>query len=64
LLNITGLDANAEITITDVKGQLVLTEISLSKELMTFDLSGCQSGVYFLKIEQNGQNIFRKIVLR
>jgi hypothetical protein len=64
LLNITGLAVDAEITITHLKGQLVYHEVNKSNPTLTIDLTAQQPGVYFIKIEQNGEIIFRKLVLR
>jgi hypothetical protein len=64
LFTITGLEANAEITITDLKGQLVYHKVNKSNPTLTIDLTAQQPGVYFIKIEQNGETIFRKLVLR
>jgi hypothetical protein len=64
LLSITGLNENAEITITDVRGQKVLKQVNHSSLLMTIDLTSHKTGVYLIKIEQNGEIIYRKLVLR
>lgn len=64
LLNITGLEPSAEMTLTDLKGQLVLKQQNHSSQLMTIDLSDHQPGVYFIKVEHNGEIIYRKLVLR
>ncbi|NCC74111.1 MAG: T9SS type A sorting domain-containing protein [Sphingobacteriia bacterium] len=56
------MDADAEITVTDAKGQVVGHEVSNSSPEMSIDLSGCNPGVYIIKIEQNIETIFRKIV--
>jgi hypothetical protein len=64
VVNITGLNTDDELTITNVKGQTVIKEINHSNQLMTIDLSGHQPGVYFINIQHNKQNIFRKVALR
>jgi hypothetical protein len=64
LLNITGLETNAEMTLTDLKGRLVLKQQNHSSQLMTIDLNDHQPGVYFIKVEHNGEIIYRKLVLR
>ncbi len=64
LLNIAGLKAGDKITIRDVQGQQVLVETNRSDQLKTIDLTGLTPGVYFIKIQHNGESIFRKIVLR
>jgi len=63
LVNISGLDGDTEITITDAKGQEIKQDISKSDQLLTLDLSGCMPGVCFIKIQQNGKTTFEKIVL-
>jgi len=64
LINIIGLDADTKITITDAKGQVVMQVDSQSDRLQSLDLGGNKPGVYFIKIQHNGESIFRKIVLR
>ncbi len=64
VVNITGLQSGAKITVTDVQGQIVRAAETATAVQTTVDLTGHNAGVYFIKIEQNGQNIFRKIVLR
>jgi len=58
------LNENAEITITDVRGQMVLKQVNHSSQMMTIDLTSHKTGIYFIQIEQNGETIFRKLVLR
>ncbi len=64
LINVTGLVENAQITVTDAKGQLVLRQENHLAHLMSIDLTGHKPGIYFIKIEQNGEIAFRKIVLK
>jgi len=64
VVNITGLQSGAKITVTDVQGQVVQVVETVTAVQTSLDLTGHNAGVYFIKIEQNGQNIFRKIVLR
>jgi hypothetical protein len=64
VVNITGLQSGAKITATDVQGQIVRVVETVTAVQTSVDLTGHNAGVYFIKIEQNGQNIFRKIVLR
>ena len=64
VVNITGLKSGAKITVTDVQGQIVRDVETVTAVQTSLDLTGHNAGVYFIKIEQNGQNIFRKIVLR
>ncbi len=63
LVNISGLDGNTDITITDAKVQELKQTISKSDQLLTLDLSCCKTGVYFIKIQQPNETLFRKIVL-
>jgi len=64
VVNITGIQSSAKITVTDVQGQIVRVVETVTAVQTSLDLTGHNAGVYFIKIEQNGQNIFRKIVLR
>ncbi|NCA86881.1 MAG: T9SS type A sorting domain-containing protein, partial [Clostridia bacterium] len=63
-VNITGLQSGAKISVTDVHGQRVLIESCLSDDLKTIDLTSFNPGIYFIKIQQNGETIFRKVVLK
>jgi hypothetical protein len=64
VVNITGLQSGAKITVTDVQGQIVLVVGTETAGQTSVDLTGHNAGVYFIKIKQNGQNVFRKIILR
>jgi hypothetical protein len=63
LVNISGIIPGTILTITDLQGKVLIEKIADSDNT-EFDLTDYQSGVYFIKISQNGTNIFRKIVLR
>ncbi len=63
LVNISGIIPGTALTVTDLQGKVLIEKIADS-ENTEFDLTDYQSGVYFIKISQNGTNIFRKIVLR
>ncbi|MBE0639911.1 MAG: choice-of-anchor D domain-containing protein [Bacteroidales bacterium] len=64
VVNITGLQSGAKIIVTDVRGQVVLITETLTAGQTSLDLTDFNAGVYFTKIEINGQRIFRKIVLK
>jgi len=64
VVNISGLQSGAKITVTDVQGQVVRVVETATAVQISVDLTGHNAGVYFIKISQNGTNIFRKIVLR
>jgi hypothetical protein len=63
LVNISGIIPGTVLTVTDLQGKVLMEKIADS-ENTEFDLTDYQSGVYFIKISQNGTNIFRKIVLK
>ena len=63
LVNISGIIPGTILTITDLQGKVLIEKIADSDNT-EFDLTDYQSGVYFIKISQNGTNIFRKIVLK
>jgi hypothetical protein len=63
LVNISGIIPGTSLTITDLQGKVLMEKIADSENI-EFDLTGYQPGVYFIKISQNGTNIFRKIVLK
>jgi hypothetical protein len=52
---------NAQIVITDVKGKVVQKLIGNGIKL-TVDLSAVASGVYFVRIEDNGLTIVKKVI--
>jgi len=62
-VNISGIIPGTVLTVTDLQGKALMEKIAVS-ETTEFDLTDYQPGVYFIKISQNGTNIFRKIVLR
>jgi hypothetical protein len=64
VINITGLETGAKVSVSDIHGQLVLIESSTSGLVRTIDLTRFNPGDYFIKIEQNGETIFRKVVMR
>lgn len=64
LLNITGLTAGAGITVSDAKGQIIMSTAAPTDGLCRIDLSLCVAGVYLVKIQQNGNQFFRKLVLQ
>ncbi|MBE0638800.1 MAG: T9SS type A sorting domain-containing protein [Bacteroidales bacterium] len=64
VVSITGLQPGSKITVTDVQGQVVLVAETSEAGQTYVDLTYDHAGVYFVKIEIYGQNIFRKIVLR
>jgi len=63
MVNISGIIPGTILTLTDLQGK-VLMEKTADSENTEFNLTDYQSGVYFIKISQNGTNIFRKIVLK
>lgn len=50
------------ITIFDLSGRIVLNKIWESQELIRFDLSNIQSGVYIIKIETSKGVVYKKII--
>jgi len=59
-VNITGFFPETIIGVTDLQGQTIKSAKADSENIL-LDLTGCQPGVFFIKIEQNGNNIFRKM---
>ena len=62
-VNISGIIPGTKLTVTDLHGKVLVEKIA-DAETAQFDLTGYQSGIYFIKISQNEANIFRKIVLK
>ncbi|MCB9225240.1 MAG: T9SS type A sorting domain-containing protein [Crocinitomicaceae bacterium] len=55
------LNGEYQITITDARGRLILQKIGADQTM--FDLSSYESGVYFIRIDQNGKMTVRKLML-
>lgn len=51
-----------QITIFDLSGRMVFNTIMETQELIRFDLSNIQSGVYILKIETSKGVVYKKII--
>ena len=64
IITIAGLAASAKIIVTDLQGQKIYSTFTEVANICILDLTGNNTGVYFIKIEQNGEIIFRKIVLK
>jgi hypothetical protein len=62
-VSISGIIPGTALTVTDLQGKVLMEKIADS-ETAQLDLSGYQSGIYYVKISLNGTNIFRKIVLK
>lgn len=64
IFNFTGINSGTHIILSDLHGQSLMIVTAVSEPSIQLDLTGYQPGVYFIKIEQNGNTIFRKIVLK
>jgi Secretion system C-terminal sorting domain len=53
--------ANASITITDANGKKV-QQVKATGNKVDFDLSAMASGIYFVRIEENGTVITKKVI--
>jgi len=60
---ISHIPENASVRITDVAGQMVLSQNNYPGDKVMVDLSGKPSGIYLVKIEQEGMAVTRKIVM-
>lgn len=61
VLRLNGVSEMAKITVSDIAGKQVLFEMKSSENERVLDVSGLQSGVYFVTVQQQNQN---KRVLR
>ena len=63
ILNVNFINAieNVNLQIIDVSGQIVFSEVNLSAN-KTIDISSLQSGMYVVKINQDGKNFLQKII--
>ncbi len=62
--NITGVQAGAEITITDIHGQLVFSGRFGLNDKLQIDLQKCNPGIYMVEIMLNGNTSFHKLILK
>jgi hypothetical protein len=62
-VTVSGIIPGATIAVTDLHGKVLMEKIAES-EITQFGFTGYQSGVIFIKIKQNGNSIFRKILLK
>ncbi|MBE0639052.1 MAG: T9SS type A sorting domain-containing protein [Bacteroidales bacterium] len=64
VVNITGISDGAEIAVSDARGRVVINTHHSSSGVACIDLSSVPAGVYLVKIQQNGNTIFRKLILQ
>jgi hypothetical protein len=64
IVNITGISAGAEITVSDARGQVIINTHHSLSGVACIDLSNVSAGVYLVKIHQNGNTIFKKLILQ
>ncbi|MFZ4708117.1 MAG: T9SS type A sorting domain-containing protein, partial [Bacteroidales bacterium] len=64
VVNISGIKTGTNIIITDLQGQSLFMINTTIKNACQIDLTGYHPGVYFIKIEMNGNSIFRKLILQ
>ena len=53
-VQLSNIDANTTIQLINMNGQVVTAPIVLLTSTATVDMSGIESGVYFLKVTSNG----------
>ena len=63
IVDVTGVQLNSRLTVTDATGRMVITKMSIL-ESVTLDLSHLQSGIYFLTIENELQKPFTTKILK
>lgn len=64
IFNITGISAGAEIAVSDARGHVVINTHHSISGVACIDLSNVPAGVYLVKIHQNGNTIFKKLILQ
>ena len=62
--NISGLQAGTEITITDIRGQIVFSGQSISDIQQAIDLQKCNPGIYMIGIKQQDNSSFHKMIVK
>ncbi len=60
----SGFSENAQLTVLNSLGKKVKTPVKLKHSPKTLDLSGLQSGMYFLNIKNQGNTIRKKVMVR
>lgn len=50
------------ITVTDINGKLIITDLIKQTDLIEVNLENFANGMYFIKIEENGNHHFYKII--
>ncbi|MCC7453640.1 MAG: T9SS type A sorting domain-containing protein [Crocinitomix sp.] len=60
-VTIAGINLGVEITITDVTGNVISTNVALN-EILTIDISNYAKGIYFIQIYDNQSNSNEKMV--
>ena len=53
-----------KVSITNVNGKLVCSNMIIDADVRNVDVSMLQSGVYFVKLESKTTSLFRKIIKR
>jgi hypothetical protein len=53
-----------EISVLDVTGKVILLKNNTMEGIYSFDLSKQPSGVYFVRIREEGKVYFRKVILQ
>ncbi|MBE0640011.1 MAG: T9SS type A sorting domain-containing protein, partial [Bacteroidales bacterium] len=64
MLNITGLAEDAILTVMNLQGRELWVERQKAEGLLTLKMANHKPGIYFIKIQQNEETIFRKVVLK
>jgi len=60
---IQGVDDDAFVDVFDIHLQLIKSEISKTKQGTEIDLTGCQPGIYIVRILSKGQYSYKKLIL-
>jgi hypothetical protein len=63
-ISIAGVKPGAVVVVADVQGQHLLTQNVQTEDLFKLDLSSFQPGVYLIKIQLDGQQTIKKLVLQ
>lgn len=63
LFNVDNVQAATQVTVTDALGRIITTQELTGKQTEQINLSGKESGVYFLKFSTANGNALKKIIL-
>ena len=62
-LDITGANTELEVVVMDISGKEVLRKEFMQNNQIRFDMGGQVSGMYFVRVNVDGREIVKKLIL-